>query len=143
MVDFGDKELRVDDDYPDFVVPLARAVAGSDVQRGVAVCGSGVGATVAANKVHGVRAALITDTFSAHQGVEDDDMNVLCLGARVVGIAAGLGAGRNLPGRPFQRGRAAFPAAGEGPCRRAIGRVIHACKSPVLVRVKWKLGRSS
>ncbi len=75
------------EDYPDFVAPLARAVARGDVTRGLAICGSGVGACVAANKVPGVRAALITDCFSAHQGVEDDDMNVMCLGGRVTGPA--------------------------------------------------------
>ncbi len=87
VIDFGAKQLNAGDDYPDFVIPLAKAVAAGEVQRGVAVCGSGVGATVAANKVRGARAALIMDTFSAHQGVEDDDMNVLCLGARVIGFA--------------------------------------------------------
>ncbi len=85
--DFSGKTLVEGDDYPDFVVPLSRAVAGGEVFRGVAVCGSGVGACVAANKVAGVRAALIMDPFSAHQGVEDDDMNVMCLGGRVVGQA--------------------------------------------------------
>ncbi len=85
IVDFGADELDPEDDYPDFVAPLARAVAAGEVERGVVVCGSGVGACVVANKVPGVRAALITDCFSAHQGVEDDDMNVICLGGRVVG----------------------------------------------------------
>jgi ribose 5-phosphate isomerase B len=85
--DYGDNQSKPDDDYPDFVVPLARAVAGGEVDRGVAVCGSGVGACVAANKVAGVRAGLIHETFSAHQGVEDDNMNVICLGGRVVGQA--------------------------------------------------------
>jgi ribose 5-phosphate isomerase B len=83
--DFGDQASIPDDDYPDFVVPLARAVAGGKVDRGLAICGSGVGATVAANKVAGVRACLIHDSFSAHQGVEDDDLNMICLGGRVVG----------------------------------------------------------
>jgi len=87
VADFGAHELEPGDDYPDFVVPLARAVARGDVTRGLAICGSGVGACVAANKVPGVRAALITDSFSAHQGVEDDDMNVMCLGGRVTGQA--------------------------------------------------------
>jgi ribose 5-phosphate isomerase B len=87
VVDFGAHELVEGDDYPDFVVPLARALVRGDVDRGLAVCGSGVGACVAANKVAGVRAALITDSFSAHQGVEDDDMNVMCLGGRVTGHA--------------------------------------------------------
>lgn len=87
VVDFGAFQLAVGDDYPDFVVPLAKAVAASEVSRGLAICGSGVGACVVANKVPGVRAALITDVFSAHQGVEDDDMNVMCLGGRVTGHA--------------------------------------------------------
>ena len=85
--DFGAHELVTGDDYPDFVVPLARAVAKGEITRGLAICGSGVGACVAANKVPGVRAALITDSFSAHQGVEDDDMNVMCLGGGVTGYA--------------------------------------------------------
>src|ERR1700677_2570529 len=85
--DFGAFRLVPDDDYPDFVVPLSRAVAEGKVFRGLAICGSGVGACVAANKVQGVRAALITDAFSAHQGVEDDNMNVMCLGGRVTGYA--------------------------------------------------------
>ena len=87
VVDFGDGQPIPDDDYPDFVVPLARAVARGEVDRGVAICGSGVGACVAANKVRGVRACLIHECFSAHQGVEDDDMNVICLGGHVVGNA--------------------------------------------------------
>jgi ribose 5-phosphate isomerase B len=84
VADFGDSQVKPDDDYPDFVVPMARAVARGEVDRGVAVCGSGVGACIAANKVPGVRACLIHEVFSAHQGVEDDDMNVICLGGRVV-----------------------------------------------------------
>jgi ribose 5-phosphate isomerase B len=87
VVDMGASDFNAGDDYPDYVLPLAKAVASGEVGRGIAVCGSGVGATVAANKVRGARAALVMDTFSARQGVEDDDMNVLCLGARVVGFA--------------------------------------------------------
>jgi ribose 5-phosphate isomerase B len=87
VVDFGAHELSPGDDYPDFVIPLARAVAAGQVERGVALCGSGVGASIAANKVAGVRAGLIHDVFSAHQGVEDDDMNVFCLGGKVIGSA--------------------------------------------------------
>jgi ribose 5-phosphate isomerase B len=83
LVDFGAQEYAPKDDYPDYVVPLARAVARGEVARGIAICGSGVGACVAANKVNGVRASLITDPYSAHQGVEDDDMNIMCLGGRV------------------------------------------------------------
>jgi ribose 5-phosphate isomerase B len=85
VVDFGARTLSPGDDYPDFIIPLAQAVAAGTVQRGVAICGSGVGASITANKIRGVRAALVHDHFSARQGVEDDDMNVLCLGARVVG----------------------------------------------------------
>ena len=85
IVDFGAKALVAADDYPDFVIPLARAVAAGTVERGVAICGSGVGASVCANKVPGVRACMVEDHFSARQGVEDDHMNVLCLGGRVVG----------------------------------------------------------
>jgi ribose 5-phosphate isomerase B len=87
VIDFGAHKLRPDDDYPDFVILLARAVAAGKVDRGLAICGSGVGASVCANKVHGVRAALIHDHFSARQGVEDDHMNVLCMGGRTVGPA--------------------------------------------------------
>ena len=85
VVDFGADTLTPDDDYPDFVIPLARAVATGTVERGVAVCGSGVGASVCANKIPGIRAALIPDHFSATQGVEDDHMNVICIGGRTVG----------------------------------------------------------
>ena len=86
--DFGAYQLELGDDYPDFIIPLARAVASKEVDRGIAICGSGVGAAVAANKIAGVRAALINDYFSAHQGVEDDDMNIICLGGRVTAFAA-------------------------------------------------------
>ena len=89
LKDFGAHNLNPTDDFPDFVVPLAMAVASSEVQRGIAICGSGVGASIAANKVPGIRAALILDSFSAHQGVEDDDMNLICLGGRVVGNKMG------------------------------------------------------
>ncbi|MBM4294921.1 MAG: RpiB/LacA/LacB family sugar-phosphate isomerase [Deltaproteobacteria bacterium] len=87
VVDFGAQEYDPEDDYPDFVVPLAQAVSQGQVDRGVAVCGSGVGAGVAANKIPGVRAALIHEVFSAHQGVEDDHMNIMCLGGRVACFA--------------------------------------------------------
>jgi len=87
VVDFGAFQLSPGDDYPDYVIPLANAVAAGKVERGVALCGSGVGASIAANKVAGVRAGLIHDVFSAHQGVEDDDMNVFSLGGQVIGPA--------------------------------------------------------
>jgi ribose 5-phosphate isomerase B len=85
IVDFGAHEGNPDDDYPDYVVPLARAVAAGNVDRGVAICGSGVGASVCANKVQGIRAALIHDHVSAKQGVEDDHMSIICMGGRTVG----------------------------------------------------------
>jgi ribose 5-phosphate isomerase B len=87
VIGFGDQQPILEDDYPDFVVPLARAVACGEVARGVAICGSGVGASVCANKVAGVRASLIHENFSAHQGVEDDNLNMICLGGQVVGHA--------------------------------------------------------
>ena len=86
VTDFGAATLDHEDDYPDYVVPLARAVAAGKVERGIVICGSGVGASVAVNKVKGIRAGLCHDHFSVRQGVEDDDMNVLCLGGRVMGI---------------------------------------------------------
>src|SRR5512140_3583433 len=85
--DFGAYQLDPQDDYPDFVIPLAKAGAQGRVDRGIAVCGSGVGASFTANKIRGVRSALIHETFSAHQGVEDDNMNLLCLGGRVVAFS--------------------------------------------------------
>jgi ribose 5-phosphate isomerase B len=87
LTDFGDHRARPDDDYPDFIIKLAQAVARGELDRGVALCGSGVGACVAANKVAGVRACLIHESFSAHQGVEDDNLNLICLGGLVVGHA--------------------------------------------------------
>ena len=87
VVEFGAYRQNESDDYPDYVVPLAQAVAAKEIDRGVAICGSGVGASVCANKIRGVRAALIHDHFSARQGVEDDHMNVLCMGGRTVGAA--------------------------------------------------------
>ena len=99
VIDVGAHEYDADDDYPDFAYALAQRIGAGDAPRGVLLCGSGVGASIAANKVPGVRAAMCHDSYSAHQGVEHDDMNVLCLGARVIGpevareaIAAFLGA---------------------------------------------------
>jgi ribose 5-phosphate isomerase B len=85
VTDYGAHHYNAKDDYPDLILPLARAVGVGEVDRGIAVCGSGVGAAMVANKVKGVRAALITETYSARQGVEHDDMNFLCLGGRVIG----------------------------------------------------------
>ena len=84
--DLGARTYDPADDYPDFARPVAETVARGEAERGLIVCGSGVGASVTANKVRGVRAAMCHDTYSARQGVEHDDMNVLCLGSRVVGL---------------------------------------------------------
>lgn len=83
VIDYGDLSLEPEDDYPDFVVPLARAVSRREVDRGIAICGSGVGACIVANKIRKVRAGIIHDIFSSRQGVEDDDMNMICLGAHL------------------------------------------------------------
>lgn len=87
VVEVGGKTLDPDDDYPDAAEAVGRAVATGAAERGLLLCGSGVGASVAANKIRGVRAGLCHDTYSARQGVEHDDINVLCLGARVIGDA--------------------------------------------------------
>ncbi len=87
VLDLGAATYDPADDYPDFAAAVGRAVAGKRAERGLVVCGSGVGASVAANKIRGVRAGLCHDTYSAHQGVEHDDINVLCIGARVIGEA--------------------------------------------------------
>ena len=86
VTDLGAHSYDAEDDYPDFVEAVAKCVASGEVERGIIVCGSGVGASVAANKFPGVRAGMCHDTYSAHQGVEHDDVNILCLGARIVGI---------------------------------------------------------
>ena|SRR5690625_340762 len=90
LTDFGAFELDQEDDYPERILPLARALSEGKVKKGIAVCGSGVGAAIVANKLPGVRAALITESYSAHQGVEHDDMNMLCIGGRVIGSALAL-----------------------------------------------------
>ncbi len=85
LIDLGGDGSDPNDDYPDFARRLGEAVAGGSAERGILICGSGVGASVAANKMRGIRSAVCHDTYSAHQGVEHDDMNVLTLGARVIG----------------------------------------------------------
>jgi len=101
VVDFGNKVYDVNDDYPDFAIPLARAVSRGDVERGVLLCGSGVGASVAANKIVGVRAAVCHDDFSARQGVEDDDLNILCFGGRTTGLAVAWDCTKNFLAAKF------------------------------------------
>ncbi len=89
-------------DYPDFADRLGRAVRDGVAERGVLICGSGVGASVTANKLRGVRAGLCHDTYSAHQGVEHDDMNVLCLGSRIIGIELATELAHAFLGARFQ-----------------------------------------
>lgn len=103
VVDFGNMSYDPHDDYPDFAIPVARAVATGYVERGVVLCGSGVGASVAANKVSGARAALCHDDYSARQGVEDDDMNILCLGGRTMGTEVAWDCVRSFLGASFSR----------------------------------------
>lgn len=93
--------LDPQDDYPDAAAAVGRAVASGGAERGIVVCGSGVGASVAANKIRGVRAGLCHDTYSARQGVEHDDINVLCLGARVIGDAVAADLARAFLGARF------------------------------------------
>lgn len=83
--DLGAHTLDPDDDYPDFAAAVARAIAAGNADRGIIICGSGIGASITANKIAGIRAGLCHDTYSAHQGVEHDAMNILCLGARIIG----------------------------------------------------------
>lgn len=87
VIDVGAYEYQAGDDYPDFAAAVGRAIAAGDVERGILICGSGVGACIAANKINGVRACLCHDIYSASQGVEHDDMNVLCLGSLIIGRA--------------------------------------------------------
>ncbi|CAG0931669.1 ribose 5-phosphate isomerase B [Thermoflexales bacterium] len=85
-IDLGAHEYIAGDDYPDYSLLVGRAVQTGKAERGIVICGSGIGACVAANKLKGIRAGVCHDTYSAHQGVEHDDMNVLCLGARIIGV---------------------------------------------------------
>lgn len=103
VIDFGNKIYDANDDYPDFAIPLARAVSRGDVERGVLLCGSGVGASVAANKIAGVRAAVCHDDFSARQGVEDDDLNILCFGGRTTGLAVAWDCTKSFLDAKFSR----------------------------------------
>ena len=105
VVEFGAYQLNESDDYPDYVIPLAQAVVAQEVDRGVAICGSGVGASVCANKIRGIRAALIHDHFSARQGVEDDHMNILCMGGRTVGPAVAWDLVQTFLGAEFSQGQ--------------------------------------
>ena len=115
LVDCGSPTLEPGDDYPDRSAAVSRAVIAGRAERGVVLCGSGVGAAVAANKIHGIRACMCHDSFSARQGVEDDDMNVLCLGARVIGEDLAVDLLRDFLGAQF---------SGEERHRRRLNKVI-------------------
>jgi ribose 5-phosphate isomerase B len=110
LVDLGGDGSDPDDDYPDFARRLGESIQDGDADRGILICGSGVGASIAANKMRGVRSAVCHDTYSSHQGVEHDDMNVLTLGARVIGPEPALECavaflGANFSGEPRHRRR--------------------------------------
>jgi len=90
LIDFGTHDGSIPDDYPDYAKSVGGAVQTNAAQLGILICGSGVGAAVAANKLRGIRAALCGDTYSAHQSREHDDCNVLCIGSRVVGVELAL-----------------------------------------------------
>ncbi|HEY3188955.1 MAG TPA: RpiB/LacA/LacB family sugar-phosphate isomerase [Solirubrobacteraceae bacterium] len=115
LVDLGGDGADPTDDYPDFAKRIGQAVRDGVVERGILICGSGVGASVAANKIRGVRAAVCHDTYSAHQGVEHDDMNVLTLGARVIGDEPALECAVAFLGASF---------SGEARHRRRLDKVL-------------------
>ena len=115
VTDLGTHDASQPDDYPDYAAALAREIVEGRCERGVLICGSGVGASVAANKLRGIRAGLAHDTYSAHQGVEHDDMNVLCLGSRVVGRELALELVRAFVGARF---------TGEARHRRRLAKIL-------------------
>jgi len=114
-IDLGGDGSDANDDYPDFAQRLGQAIVAGDADRGILICGSGVGASVAANKMRGIRSAVCHDTYSAHQGVEHDDMNVLTLGARVIGAEPALECTLAFLGASF---------SGEERHRRRLGKVL-------------------
>ena len=115
LIDLGGDGSDPNDDYPDFAQRLGEAIQGGDVERGILICGSGVGASVAANKIHGIRSAVCHDTYSAHQGVEHDDMNILTLGSRVIGPEPALECALAFLGARF---------SGEARHRRRLDKVL-------------------
>ncbi len=115
LIDLGGDGSDPSDDYPDFSHRLGLAIQAGQADRGILICGSGVGAAVAANKIRGVRASVCHDTYSAHQGVEHDDMNVLCLGARVIGVELAVECGRAFLDASF---------SGEERHRRRLAKVL-------------------
>jgi ribose 5-phosphate isomerase B len=117
VLDKGAYEYVATDDYPDFALSVAQSVGSKEAERGIVVCGSGIGASIAANKVPGVRAGLCTDTYSAHQGVEHDDMNVLVLAGRITGVAVAEEILKSFLGATF---------SGEDRHRRRLEKVLQA-----------------
>ena len=101
LIDFGTHDGSIPDDYPDYAEKIGNTIQNGDAEIGLLICGSGVGAAVAANKLNGIRAALCGDTYSAHQSREHDDCNVLCLGSRVVGVELALDIVRAFVGARF------------------------------------------
>jgi ribose 5-phosphate isomerase B len=121
LIDLGGDGSDPQDDYPDCAAKIGYAIRDGDADRGILICGSGVGASVAANKIRGVRTAVCHDTYSAHQGVEHDDMNILTLGSRVIGpepawecVLAFLGAEFSGEPRPRRRLRKVLAIEAEG-----------------------------
>jgi ribose 5-phosphate isomerase B len=124
VVDFGNLQYDRDDDYPDFAIPLARAVATGAAERGVLLCGSGIGESIAANKIEGVRAAVCHDDFSARHGVEDDGMNILCLGGLTTGIAVAWHCVKSFLAAKF---------GGAERHRRRLAKVSAICTNPTVI----------
>ena len=115
LIDLGGDGSDPLDDYPDFSLRLGEAIVAGQAERGILICGSGVGAAIAATKIRGIRASVCHDTYSAHQGVEHDNMNVLCLGARVIGNEVALECARAFLGATF---------SGEPRHRRRLAKVL-------------------
>jgi ribose 5-phosphate isomerase B len=114
VVDYGTDETR-SVDYPDFAAPVGNAVSSGEADRGILICGSGIGMCIAVNKMHGIRASVTHDTYSARQGVEHDDMNVMCLGGKIIG---------ELTARELVRAFAAAEFQREARYQRRIDKVI-------------------
>ena len=133
VIDLGALQCEPLDDYPDFAEKVGEAIKRGDAPRGILICGSGVGVCVAANKIPGIRAGMCHDTYSAHQGVEHDDMNVLVLGARIIGSALAFELARAFVGAKFMRQRRALSTAlQEGTGHR--GQVPVRSKAPQALR---------
>ena len=136
LIDLGGDGSDPADDYPDFAQRLGDAIVAGEADRGILICGSGVGASVAANKIRGIRAAICHDTYSAHQGVEHDDMNVLTLGSRVIGLEPAVRMRGRVP-RCYVQRRATSPAAPrEGPGDRGERRVSRLSVATGLIHVR-------